>query len=45
MPGHKVDPIMGGIEFNGFKPAIPDIPGIGADTDNVFLKGLEKVII
>lgn len=45
MLGHRVDPVKGGIVFNGFFPEVPETPGIGADADDVFLKGLEKIII
>lgn len=45
MLGHKVDPVKGGITFNCFVPVVPDIPGIGADADDDFLKDLEKNII
>ncbi len=45
MLGHKLDPVKGGIQYNGFIPDIPDIPGIGANADDDFLMGLEKIII
>lgn len=45
MLGHKVDPVKDGIRFIGFFPKVPDTPGIGADADDEFLKGLEKMII
>jgi len=45
MLGHKVDPVKDGIRFNGFFPQVPDIPGIGADADDDFLKSLEKIIV
>jgi L-Ala-D/L-Glu epimerase len=45
MLGHKLDPVEGGIKYNGFVPDIPDTPGIGADANDEFLKGLEKVVI
>lgn len=45
MLGHKLDPVKGGIIFNGLFPKVPDSPGIGADADDDFLKGLVKIII
>ena len=45
MIGHKTDPVKGGIQYNGFIAGIPDTPGIGADADDDFLKGLEKASI
>jgi L-alanine-DL-glutamate epimerase-like enolase superfamily enzyme len=43
--GHKLDPVKGGVTFNGYFLNIPDTPGIGADADDEFLRGLEQVII
>ena len=43
--GHKLDPVEGGVKFNGYFLNIPDAPGIGADADDEFLKGLEKIIV
>ncbi len=43
--GHKIDPVKGGLQYNGFIPEVPDTPGIGADADDEFLKGLEQIII
>lgn len=45
MLGHKVDPVKGGIVFNGYFPEVPDLPGIGADANDDFLKELVKIII
>ena len=45
MLGHKLDPVVGGIKYNGFIPDIPDEPGIGADADNDYLQRLEKIVI
>lgn len=45
MLGHKVDPVKGGVTFNGFIPCIPNIPGIGADAENGFLRTLINTII
>ena len=43
--GHKIDPVKGGLQYNGFSPDVPDTPGIGADADDEFLKGLEQIVI
>jgi L-Ala-D/L-Glu epimerase len=43
--GHKIDPVKGGLQYNGFMPAVPDTIGIGADADDAFLSGLEQAII
>jgi L-alanine-DL-glutamate epimerase-like enolase superfamily enzyme len=45
MLGHKLDPVTGGVKYNGYYVEVPDTPGIGADADEKFLKGLEKVNI
>ncbi len=45
MLGHKLDPVRGGVTYNGFYVEVPDAPGIGADADEGFLKGLEKVTV
>ncbi|HMC86539.1 MAG TPA: dipeptide epimerase [Chitinophagaceae bacterium] len=45
MLGHKIDPVTGGVKYNGCYVEVPDAPGIGADADESFLKGLEKIII
>lgn len=43
--GHLVDPVTGGITYNGYFVDIPDTPGIGADVDPKFLKTCEKWIV
>ena len=43
--GHKEDPVTGGVRYNGYFIDMPDAPGIGADADESFLQGLEKVIV
>ena len=43
--GHKIDPVKGGLQYNGFIPDVPDTTGIGADADDEFLKGLEQIVI
>ena len=43
--GHKLDPVTGGVKFNGYFLNIPDTPGIGADANDEFLKELESIIV
>lgn len=45
MLGHKTDPVVGGVKFNGFFVELNDIPGIGADADEAFLKDCMSVIV
>lgn len=45
MLGHKVDPVTGGVQYNGFFLDIDDTPGIGAEVDEDFLKNCESFII
>ena len=45
MIGHKVDPVTGGITYNGFFIELPDAIGIGADVDERFLETLEKIAV
>lgn len=43
--GHELDPVIGGARYNNYFLEITDEPGIAADIDPEFLKGLEQVII
>jgi L-alanine-DL-glutamate epimerase-like enolase superfamily enzyme len=43
--GHKMDPVTGGVQFNGYFVEVPDKPGIGADIDEDFLKSCEQMIV
>lgn len=45
MLGHKLDPVTGGVRYNGFFLEIPTAAGIGADADNAFLEDLDKATI
>ena len=45
MLGHKVDPCVGGVTYDGYLLSIDDAIGIGADADEDFLKGCEKIHI
>ncbi|SKB91721.1 mandelate racemase/muconate lactonizing enzyme family protein [Daejeonella lutea] len=40
--GHLVDPVTGGLTYEGYFLDLPDNPGIGADADEEFLKTCEK---
>lgn len=39
--GHLIDPVIGGLTFNGYILDVPDTPGIGSDADPDFLKNCE----
>jgi len=43
--GHKTDPVIGGVKYNGFHIQLPDTPGLGADVNDSFLKECESIII
>lgn len=45
MLGHQLDPVTGGVQYNGYYVELPDAPGIGADAAEGFLEELDKVII
>ena len=45
MLGHKVDPVTGGVKYNGFFVELPSGLGIGADADDEFLKSCEKITV
>lgn len=45
MLGHKEDPCIGGVMYDGYKLYIDDAPGIGADADELFLKNCEKITV
>ena len=40
--GHLEDPVVGGVEFDGYRLSLPEQPGIGADIDPVFLQQCES---
>ena len=40
--GHLIDPVIGGLTFDGYQLSAPDTIGIGADTDPAFLEQCEK---
>ncbi len=43
--GHLEDPVINGMSYEGMKLYAPELPGIGADVDENYLKKLESVII
>jgi L-Ala-D/L-Glu epimerase len=45
MLGHKVDPVIGGVMYNGYRVQLPDSIGIGASVENDFLKNCESIEI
>lgn len=45
MLGHQLDPVTGGVRYNGFMVETPDTPGIGADADEAFLQTLTNVTV
>jgi L-Ala-D/L-Glu epimerase len=45
MLGHLADPCIGGVTYDGYFLSIGDAPGIGADADEAFLAGCEKVVV
>ncbi|NML23095.1 dipeptide epimerase [Pseudoflavitalea sp. G-6-1-2] len=45
MLGHQLDPVTGGVRYNGFMVETPDTPGIGADADEAFLHTLTNVTV
>ena len=45
MLGHKIDPVIGGVTYNGYNVQLPDGIGIGADVEEDFLKSCEMVTV
>ena len=43
--GHLTDPVVGGIEYNGYFLKVPELPGIGAAMDEAFLETCEQITI
>jgi o-succinylbenzoate synthase len=43
--GHLVDPVVGGLTYDGYFLDVPDTPGIGAEADPQFLKTCEQWLI
>ena len=42
MLGQIVDPVTGGVRYNGFHCSVDDTPGIGADVDPAFLESCDS---
>ena len=42
---HSLDPVIGGITYNGSAITLPDTPGHGVDIDAAFLAQMEMVTI
>lgn len=45
MLGHLVDPVTGGLTYDGFMLSVPETIGIGADADEAFLKECENWVV
>jgi L-Ala-D/L-Glu epimerase len=45
MLGHKIDPVIGGVTYNGYTVQLPAGIGIGADVDEGFLSNCERLEI
>ncbi len=45
MLGHKIDPVVGGISYNGYMVQLPDGIGIGATVEEGFLEGCEAILV
>jgi len=43
--GHKLDPVINGVQYDGMKLKVPELPGIGADADPAFLETCEQLTI
>lgn len=43
--GHKIDPVIGGVQFNGFHLSLPAKPGIGAEADEAFVESCERIVV
>jgi L-alanine-DL-glutamate epimerase-like enolase superfamily enzyme len=45
MLGHKEDPCIGGVTYDGYFLDIADTPGIGADADDKYLANCERFVV
>jgi L-Ala-D/L-Glu epimerase len=45
MLGHKVDPVIGGVTYNGYMVQLPSDIGVGAAVEEGFLEGCENIEI
>jgi len=42
MLGHLEDPVVAGVQFDGYRITVPELPGIGADANEAFLRRCER---
>lgn len=45
MIGHLLDPVIGGVKYNGYFLDVDEAIGIGADVDPAFLESCEKFVV
>jgi len=45
MLGHQIDPVVGGVKYDGYFLKVPETNGIGADIYENFLKGCEQTCL
>ncbi len=45
MLGHKVDPVIGGVTYNGYNVQLPSGIGMGADAKEEFLEGCVQITV
>ncbi|HRQ51208.1 MAG TPA: dipeptide epimerase [Agriterribacter sp.] len=45
MLGHKLDPVIGGVSYNGYFVELPEAIGICADADDAFLSTNKSIIV
>jgi L-Ala-D/L-Glu epimerase len=45
MLGHTLDPVTGGVQYNGYYVELPEEAGLGADADEEYLKTLQQAIV
>ena len=45
MLGHKVDPVNGGITYDGYNVLLPSAIGIGADVQESYLEGCVQITV
>ncbi len=45
MLGHKVDPVIGGVSYNGYSVQLPSSIGISASVEESFLESCENILI
>ena len=43
--GHKVDPVIGGVTYDGYNVLLPDGIGIGAEVEESFLEGCVQITV